>query len=190
MRVSNGNGSMNRQRLLAVCGVLTLGVAVGALAASAKLDVNTGLWEVTSAGETTGTPPIPPEALAQMSAEQRAQVQASIAAAMARANKPTLARSCITEKTLQRGLDFNQGDSPNCTRTVVNSTTSQIDVRMACTGDQAMNGTFHFEAVDRKTIRGNLHIVVSNGGNTMTMNRSISGRWLGSDCGTVKPSDE
>ena len=181
---------MNKQWLLALCVGLTFGTAVSSVAAGATLDVKTGLWEVSSSGETTGTPPIPPEALAQMPPEQRAQLQARMAAAMERSNKPDVRRSCITDKTLQRGLDFSQPERANCKRTMVNSSSSQIDVHMECTGDEKMNGTFHFEAVDRQTLRGNINLVISNGANTMTMKRTMQGKWLGSDCGSVKPVEE
>jgi hypothetical protein len=72
----------------------------------------------------------------------------------------------------------------------VNSTSKQIDVTMECTGEQKMNGTFHFEAIDRQSIRGNLNLVVSGSGNTMTIKRVMQGKWLGSDCGSVKPEGE
>jgi hypothetical protein len=181
---------MNRQRVLTFGAGLALGVAISTVAVGATLDVKTGHWEVTSSGEATGTPPIPPEVLAKMPPEQRAQIQARMAAMMERSNKPEVTRSCITEKSLQRGLDLNQRERPECKRTVVNSSSSQIDVRMECTGEQKMNGTFHVEAIDRQTIRGKFDMVVSNGANTMTMQRTLQGKWLGNDCGSVKPSGE
>ncbi len=181
---------MNKPRLLVLGATLTIGATLSTMTAAATLDVNTGLWEVTSTGEASGPPPIPLEALARLPPEQRAQAQAAIAAAMAQSGKPTMARSCITERTLQRGLDLNQQERANCTRTMTNSSASQIDVRMECTGDETMHGTFHFEAINRQAIRGTIHIVVSNGGNAMTINRSVQGRWLSSDCGAVKPADE
>jgi hypothetical protein len=181
---------MSKQRLLAIGASLTLGAAVSTVAAGATLDVRTGLWEVTSTGETTGMPPIPPEALARMPPQQRAQVQASIAAAMGQSSKPDVTRSCITEKTLQRGMDFNERERANCKRTLLSSSSSQIDVRMECTGSEKTNGTFHIEAIDRQAIRGNLNLVVTNGANTMTIRRTMQGKWLGSDCGGVKPVEE
>jgi hypothetical protein len=161
-------------------------MAASTMAAGATLDIKTGLWEVTSTGETTGVPPIPPEVLARMTPEQRAQMQA----AMGLASKPDVSRSCITEKTLQRGLDFGERERPNCRRTMLNSTSRQIDVRMECTGRETMNGTFHFEAVDRQTMSGGINMAVTNGANTMTMKRTMHGKWLGSDCGSVKPMEE
>ncbi len=72
--MSNRKGSMNKQRLLALGAAVTFGGTVSTLAAGTTLDVSTGLWEVTSSGETTGVPPIPPEVLARLPPAQRAQV--------------------------------------------------------------------------------------------------------------------
>ncbi len=181
---------MKHQRPIVLGAALTFGMMLSTFAAGASLDVNTGLWEVSSTGETSGTPPIPAEALARMPPEQRAQMQAAIASAMAQSNKPTIARLCITQKTLQRGMDFNQRESANCERSVMDSSSSKMNIRMECTGDETMNGTFHIEALNRQAIRGSLHMVVSNGGNAMTVNRDIQGKWLASNCGSVKPADE
>ena len=109
---------------------------------------------------------------------------------MGRAGKPDVNRSCITEKALQRGLDLNDRDQPNCTRNVTNSSSRQLDVTMQCTGQQKMNGALHIEAVDRQTMRGNFNLVTTDGTNTMTIKRTMNGKWLGSDCGNVKPSGE
>ena len=57
--MGNRKGSMNKQRLLALGAAVTFGGTVSTLAAGTTLDVSTGLWEVTSSGETTGVPPIP-----------------------------------------------------------------------------------------------------------------------------------
>jgi hypothetical protein len=173
---------MKRIVLLTAIGV-TAGVS---LASAETLDVKTGLWEVTTQGTTTGMPPIPPAVMAQMTADQRAAMMA----AMGNSDNPDVTRSCITAKTLQRGLDFNEGERNNCTRKVLSSTPRQIDMRMECSGEQKTMGTFHIDVVDRETITGNLDMVMSNGPNTMTMQRTLQGKWLGNDCGTVRPRED
>jgi len=44
-----------------------------------------------------------------------------------------------------------------------------------------------YEAVNRETITGAVNIVMSDGGREMKMNQVMRGRWLGPDCGSVKP---
>lgn len=153
---------------------------------AATLDVKTGLWEMTSSGETTGMPPVPPEVMAKMTPEQQARMKA----AMAQSSQPHTNKVCVSEKSLQRGFNLNTPKEANCKRDVLTSTSRQVDVRMECIGETKMNGTFHIEAVDRQTLRGNFDMVMSRDTNTMTMKRTLQGKWLGSDCGSVKPEEE
>ena len=93
-----GKGCMRNTASLALgfSAALVMGVA------AATLDVKPGLWEVTTQGETTGLPPIPPQMLAQMSPQQREQAMA----AMGRMNQPHVSRACVTQKMLDRGMTF------------------------------------------------------------------------------------
>lgn len=134
-------------------------------------------------------PPIPADVLAKMTPEQRQQFQQSMAATMGNMSKAVVTRSCLTEKTLQRGLDMSRPQE-NCHRTTSHVTSRLIDATMECTGEHKTTGTFHFEAVSPEQIRGDFSIVSTGGGNTMTIKRTMTGKWLGSDCGTVKPHDD
>jgi hypothetical protein len=89
-------------------------------------------------GRTSGAPPIPPEALARLAPEQRAKFAAAMAAAMAKAGAPHTFKSCVTEKSLQRGFDTGEGNAGRtCTQTIVSSSTSAMDGREECTGGRA-----------------------------------------------------
>ncbi len=180
----------HRTALLGLGAGLALGATLTTVAIAAALDVKTGLWEVTSQGEASGMPPIPPQALAQMSPQQREQVMAAMAGAMARANQPNVTRSCITHKMLERGWDPNQDHRGNCAQTQISATSRSLDARMVCTGEQQATGNLHIDAMDSETIRGTFNMVMSGGSNTMTVKRTLQGKWLGSDCGDVKPGGE
>ncbi len=169
---------------------LGLGAVVITAAVAATLDVKPGLWEVTSQGEASGMPPIPPQALAQMSPEQRAQVMAAMQGAMSRINQPNVTRSCITQKILDRGLDLQRQGNENCKQNVISSTSQSLDMHVECTGQQRANGTLHIDAINTETFSGTFDVVTTDGTNTMTMKRTMQGKWLGSDCGSVKPHEE
>ena len=179
---------------LRICGVLgtgvatLLGIAGAALAQTPTLDVKPGLWEITSTGTMTGTPPIPPEMLANMPPEKRAQAEAAMQAAIARGNAPLSARHCLTEEQLRRGLNFDQRHNPSCQRTVVSSSPSLLVEHEECPGTHPMVGDFRFIAIDRGTMKGDIDIVMGTSPNALTMQRSVQGKWLGDDCGDVKPS--
>ncbi|HTI78841.1 MAG TPA: DUF3617 domain-containing protein [Acetobacteraceae bacterium] len=171
--------------------LLAIGVS-GALvmsALAATLDVKPGLWEVTTQGETTGVPPIPPQVLAQMSPAQRAQMMAAM---QGRMNQPTVTRSCLTKKMIDRGMSFDRPGDDHCTQTVTGSSAHSLDVRVVCTGEQRekTTGSMHVDATSRESITGAFNMVSTDGTNTMTMKRTLQGKWLGSNCGNVKPHEE
>jgi hypothetical protein len=166
---------------------MLLCVAGTGLAQAPTLDLKPGLWQVNSTGSMTGAPPIPPEALANMPPEKRAQVQAMMEAAMARASEPQVAQRCVTEDELRRGLNFDDRPNPSCHRTIVSNTSRTLVVHEECAGQRPMVGDFRFTAVDRETMTGDVHVVMGGGPNPSTMQRSLQGKWLGSDCGDVKP---
>src|SRR5262249_23423577 len=132
------------------------------------------------------SPGLAPEALAKMAPDQRE----GVTAAMGRSNQPHVVRVCVTEKALQRGFNMKEPQQGDCSRTILTSTTRQIDVRLVCTGASKVSGTFRFEAVDRHTLPGNVDLVLNHDANTMTMKRTIQGKWLKADGGNVKPDDE
>ena len=92
------------------------------------------------------------------------------------------------KKTLQARLKLDE-DKPasDCKETLVSNTAKVMEMRLQCSGETRGNGTYRFEAVSREEVRGTMTMTVSSGSDTMTMKRVMNGRWLGSDCGNVKP---
>jgi hypothetical protein len=170
-------------------GAIVLCVAGAGLAQTPTLDLKPGLWQITSTGSMTGAPPIPPEVLANMTPEKRAQAQAMMQAAMARASEPQLTKNCVTEEQLRRGLNFGERQNPSCQRKIVTNSSKLLVVHEECAGARPMVGDFRFTALDRETMKGDINVVMGTGGDATTMQRSLQGKWLDSDCGDVKPKD-
>src|SRR5208282_2753443 len=101
-------------------------------------------------------PPIPPEVLANMPPERRAQAEAMMQGAMARASEPQVMRNCVTEEQLRRGLNLDETHNPSCQPTVVSNSTRQLVVHEECAGARPMVGDFRFAAVDRETMKGDI----------------------------------
>src|SRR5271165_50293 len=114
------------------------------------LDVKLGLWETTFTSQMSGMPSIPPEAMANMTPEQRARVEEAMKARGA----GNAHRSCITKDKLDKPNAFGE-DRKTCTRTVVTSTSHKLEMRLEC-GDEASKvaGTVRIEATDSETIKG------------------------------------
>ncbi len=149
------------------------------------LNVKEGLWEITVTHSMSGMPAIaniPPDALAKMPPEQRARVEA----AMKGGPSTDVRKECITKEKLEKHSVFsnNRGD---CTRTVVNSTGSKLEVKIHCEEKQAStDGTLVLETAGSDHVKGTMQSVTNANGHTMNMNFTFSSKYLGPACGDVK----
>ncbi len=149
------------------------------------LNVKEGLWEMTVTHSMSGMPAIralPPDVLAKMPPEQRARVEA----AMKGGPSTDVRKECITKEKLEKHSAFsnNRGD---CTRTVVNSTGSKLEVKIHCEEKQtSTDGTLVVEAVGSDRVKGTMQSATNANGHTMNMNFTFSSKYLGPACGDVK----
>jgi len=180
---------MSRSRTFVLAFGFVAASAVLVHAAGSKFNVKPGLWQVTMTGSANGAPPIPADTLARLTPEQRARLEAAMQAAMARSGAPRTFQSCITEKEIERGLDFTDPQQKSCRQTVVTRTATVMEVHVECTGKETMTGTFRYQASSPESVNGSSEMVFSDGTKTMTAKHSMQGKWLGADCGAVKPSD-
>jgi hypothetical protein len=154
-------------------------------------NIKTGLWEITETHTMTGMPAmpaIPPEALANMSPEQRAQVEASMKDSFGGKPKTTTRKYCVTKEKLEKDAVF--ADNRNeCTRTVMNSSSTMTEVKIHCAEkDMTSDGTFKFEALSPENVKGAVRMVMTGKGQLqpMHMDFDFTSKYLGAACGDVK----
>jgi len=148
-------------------------------------DVKLGLWETTTTFQSSGMPPvsIPPDALARMTPDQRAKVEAMMKGQGSA--RTTTTKSCMTPEKMKRSEFYEQ---KQCTKDVVTSTGSKLELRMHCTmeGGAKADGTVRVERINSESTKGSVQIVSTSGEHTMNMNSTFTSKWLGPDCGDVK----
>ena len=173
-------------------------VAAGALAGSlgllaiaaqaASLNVKTGLWETTMQNQVAGNMPIPQSEIAKMPAQARARMQAAMQAAMTAMNKARTIRSCVTQAQIDKAFTNPDRGGEHCDRVAITSSPTEQTFKMTCKGKhEAMTGSFHLVAASPTAITGTMDMAASGGSNTMKMHMVMHGRWLGTDCGSIKP---
>jgi hypothetical protein len=177
-----------------MCRKLFLGIIVAASVLAFAADfvppnLRLGLWEVTESHSMSGMPAmpsIPPEALAKMTPDQRAMIEARMQAAGGN-KKPTVRRYCLTKEKLDKDVAFGQ-ENNECTREVVNSSSSMIEMKLHCkTKDGSSDGSFKFVALSPDSVKGTMHMTMkSSEGQTMNMDYDMTSKYLGSACGDVK----
>jgi hypothetical protein len=154
----------------------------------ARLNIKEGLWEIKSTHTVTGAPSIPPESLAKMTPEQRAQVEGMMKQNGIGAPATEVRKECVTKEKLDKLSVFNDDrKNSKCDRNVVNSTGSKLEMKIHCQGSQHdTEGTFILEILSSDVVKGKSHFVTNAKGNEMNMDFTFDGRYLGAACGDVK----
>ncbi|MFY9559809.1 MAG: DUF3617 domain-containing protein [Terriglobales bacterium] len=158
--------------------------AVWAAGKIQPLDVKMGLWEVTHTSAMTGMPSLPPEALANMTPEQRAMMEATM---RKQSNlRPTAEKECMTKEKMDKNSIFDT-DSKECTRTVVSSSGSKLEMKIQCVHEgHKMDGTFRLDVINSENVKGTVQVSSTDPGQPVKINSNFTAKWLGRACGTVK----
>ena len=157
------------------------------------MDVKPGLWQTTTKTEMGGMPAmpampqIPEETLSKMPPEQRARIEAMMKGRGAASNGGTVTKSCLTREMISDGPNFGEMQK-NCTRKIVSSSSGKMQIHVECAmNDAKSEGDITVERLDSEHAKGNMVMKVTQAGHPMDMKMSFDTKWLGSDCGDVKP---
>lgn len=162
----------------------TIALAIIALAIVAPLpvfadalNVKTGGWEMTTTTLITGMP-APPETLAKMSPEQRAKVEAMLAA---RAGKPSthVSKSCVTKEDLDQD-NMIKSDNVDCKKEVISRSATKIVVTETCNAPHASTSNVIIEAKTPENVVANMDM--TQPGASGKIHVDVDGRWLGPSC--------
>jgi hypothetical protein len=149
------------------------------------LNVKVGLWQMTYTSDGNGVAvpqTIPRGLLAKMSPEQRARTAARLKARAALGPRTETRQYCLTQDRLKKAI-FNNEEIQTCQRTIVASSAKLQTFHEECfQSGTKRTAEGRFEALDYHTLKGILKIK-SQGGNPLTANIAIAGKWIGNDCG-------
>lgn len=184
---------MSIQRVVAGFVLCTAATAMLAVRADqpVNLGVQMGLWEVTAQGQTNGA--IPPELqqqLQSMPAEQRQKIMAAMQSAMADAQRAHVYRECMTPERLASGFG-DEDRSSQCKSSLVRNTRSDFEFNRVCSTQDGSSHTEKavFHTTDGRHISGTVDVVVSHNGHPMKIHEDLDGKWLSSNCGSVKAAE-
>lgn len=185
---------MIRIALPGVSHLLALSVLalVGTTSAQAQ-KIRPGLWENTvsmksSDGRLEAAMAQMQEQLARMPPEQRAQVEAMMArqGLGVAAGKPNTARSCISPEMAARD-QFDPGDG-RCKSTGHTRNGNVVRFQFVCPGEGAQSeGEGEFTVLSDTENRGKIRVSAARQGQTMRMEMDTHSKWVGADCGSIKP---
>jgi Protein of unknown function (DUF3617) len=144
------------------------------------LDVKTGEWESSMTVSTSDVPPIPIEALAQMTPEARARLEQQTKSLSGRT---VLHKFCLKKEKLNTPLTWGNNDKA-CANTLVASTASMQEIHVECARNNSKSsGTMRFESLDSEHIKGAVKMTITNSSGNMDINSAFTAKWLGDTCG-------
>lgn len=144
------------------------------------LNVKTGAWEMTTTTLITGMP-VPAEALAKMTPEQRARMEAMLAA---RAGKPSthVSKSCVTKEDLDQD-SMIKSDNVDCKKDIISRSTTKIVVTETCNAPHASTSNVTISAETPENVVANMDMMQA--GASGKIHVDVDGRWLGSSCAGI-----
>ena len=151
------------------------------VSAAERLNVRTGLWEISSVMQFSGVPPLPKEIRDNLTPEQLAKIVAEAEADAARGPARDTSRECITEKDLDQ--PFSSADTRDCRQTVVNTTRTSQEARIVCEGEHKGSGVLKVSTPTPETMSGTMELKMGEGPQAFTVKGRVNGRWLDADCG-------
>ena len=159
--------------------LLLYSAALPALAAGA-LAVKPGLWETTTEVSTAGIA-LPESLTANMSAQQRAQMEAVMKQVAAQGPRVITAKSCVTAEDLKDGVfrAARQAEDQGCKHQVVSTSATRQEIAMTCSGQIKATGRMVLNVLDSNNVQGDVQITMQPSGG---MNMKFKSRWLSADC--------
>ena len=165
--------------------ILVVGVTAVLVAQAPVLDVKLGLWEntmVTSIGGMAmpqmDTSKLPPEQAAKMAEAMKAMA----------GGQTVTEKHCLTKEDLANDSFMMPKDNKmTCTRTVTTNTKGVFAADVNCTGERTVKGQINVESLSGgNAFKGAMKMATTSGAQTINVNITMSGKYLGPDCGDVK----
>lgn len=155
----------------------------------AAMNVDTGLWEVTTHPQMSGDAPLIPDSVMQrLSPEQQAKMKERMQAMMAKRDQTKKFKECMTAEKLSKGFSDRE-DNEECKVTVITNSASEYLGQRQCKDERGnrTDSKVRFKILSRHQTEGVVDIAVTHpDGKVMNIHTTLETRWLGSDCGSVK----
>jgi uncharacterized membrane protein YkoI len=165
-------------------------LALTALAAHAQTQAP-GLWEHTmnmksAGGEMEKAQAEMQKQLAAMPPEQRKQMEQAMAGrGMTMGAQGTTVKVCVTKEQAARAAEPRMNG--DCTRQDVQRSGNTMKFKFECSKPQPSSGEGEMTFVSDKAYTGKTTVTTQVKGQPQQMNMEMSGKWLGADCGDIKP---
>lgn len=177
---------MTHRSALCAMAIVSGIVACIAMAPSAmageSLAIKPGAWELIITTQASGTS-IPPEVLAQMPPERRAQLEQSMKARAAQP-KTQIAKECLTQADLDQYNIFKEAEDEDtggrqCLTKMLSQSSHNMEMEKSCPAPAASTTHIALEAKTAEAITATVDVVRPGSGK---IHSEMKGRWLRASC--------
>ena len=167
-------------------------IAFGTASFASAQSMKPGLWETTnkmqsSSGQMEQGMAQMQQQMANMPPEQRKMVEDMMAKqgmAMGAGRSPTI-KMCISPEQAERAeLPQQEG---NCKQEMLERSGSTMRYRFSCTGTPPTSGEGEYTLASPTSYSGRASVLMQVQGKPEKMDMTTTGRWVGADCGAIKP---
>lgn len=164
--------------------ILVVGVTTVLMAQTPALDVKLGLWENTIVTNMGGA--ASQIDTSKMSPEQAAKMAEAMKGLMG--DRTMVQKNCLTKEDLSKdSFMMPENSNQKCTRTITTNTSSTFAATITCTGERDTKGEINVEALAGGTAyKGTMKMASMSRGRTMNLTMTMTGKYLGPECGDVK----
>lgn len=147
------------------------------------LQIKPGLWEFSDTAKVAGDTVFPDAVVARVPAAQRAQHLAELRRMI---SQPSKERECINQAIFEQRIF---GIETSCKRTIVSNTAGRLEIGTECRSESGGLKQYKIAkvlATSAASVISSFHAVSTRAGKTMTVDSVENGRWIGSNCGSVR----
>jgi hypothetical protein len=167
---------------LAITAFPLLSLILWAADTAQRLNIKSGLWEVTTTDAKNSDEPIPDTILGKLTPEQRARIEERMKARKADLQKAAVSTQCITEDQLERGVPFRPVHD-GCNWISVSSTSDKVTMRAECVAHGTTTiGTLSMEALGPQEAKGSIQYLTTRGDAASSLTSTFVAKWLGQRC--------
>ncbi|MGZ8394985.1 MAG: DUF3617 domain-containing protein [Nitrospira sp.] len=146
-----------------------------------------GAWEMTHTGLSSGML-VPPEALAKMPPEQRANFEQAMHARAGQSGSRAI-KSCVTKEDLDQNRIIKgeeDEEKPECATKVLSKSAGKLVIERSCPPPRVSVTHMTMEAPTPETIVASIDMERAGSGK---VHIDIKGRWVGASCAGIKDGD-
>jgi hypothetical protein len=117
-------------------------------------------------------------------------VQGAMKAAAGAMQAPHTVKYCLTQAQIDKGFNWSADQArQNCQNTVQSTSPTEQNIQVVCKSNgETVNGKFHITAPNSTAVAGEFDMTMSGKAN-MHIHTKLTSKWLGADCGAIKPGD-